>query len=166
MPMAVELVPPDDNSFLDELQKAGVCAVIMNIEIWDPNLRTVFCPGKAHIRRERDLDAIGYAIDKLGRGQVASVLIAGIQSNSDVIEGAKTLIGLGAVPTIIPFKPFDDCKMAHFPCTKPADVLEIYNSVADLLKQSGLDPGMQKGCTKCGGCSLENLVKFKKGDMP
>lgn len=163
MPISVELVPPDENSYLDELHRAGVCAVIMNIEIWNPDLRTIFCPGKSRISRERYLDAIGYAVALFGKGQVASVLIAGIQSNADVIDGAKTLIGLGVIPTIIPFKPFNDCKMARFPCTKPADVLEIYNSVADLLIAAGLDPSIQKGCTKCGGCSLENLSKFKKG---
>ncbi|MCL0058671.1 hypothetical protein M1O47_03220 [Dehalococcoidia bacterium] len=163
MPISVELVPPDDNSYFDELKRVGVRAVIMNIEIWNPNLRTIFCPGKSRISRERYLDAIGYAVDLFGKGQVASVLISGIQSNADVIEGARTLIGMNVIPTIIPFKPFNDCKMSRFPCTKPADLLEIYNVVADMLKKTGLDPSMQKGCTKCGGCSLENLTKFKKG---
>jgi uncharacterized Fe-S cluster-containing MiaB family protein len=157
MAISVELVPPESTDFLDELKASGVTSVILNIELWNQPLRSVYCPGKARIPLESYLKAIEHGTSLFGRGQVASVLIAGLQSPSAVVEGAREVISRGAIPTIIPFKPFDDCKMANAPRTRPEEVTEIHAAVADLLTQSQLGPRMQRGCTGCGGCSLENL---------
>ena len=157
MPISVELVPPQEMIYLDELKSAGVTSLIMNVEIWSQELRSVYCPGKSKISIEHYLSAIEHGIKIFGRGQVASVLIAGLQTQTVVIEGARELIRLGAVPTIIPFKPFDDCKMAKAPRTIPEEVTEIHATVSKLLNEAQLGPRMQRGCTGCGGCSLENL---------
>lgn len=157
MPISVELVPPDEDRYLAELRDAGVTSVIMNIEVWDPVLRAMYCPGKGSVTVERYLSAIEYAVSIFGVGQVASVLIAGMQSIEDTLDGARAIIQAGAIPTIIPFKPFDDCQMASFPRTDPSVVLTIYSEVSDLLAEAGLRPQNQKGCTGCGGCSLEVL---------
>ena len=163
MPISVELVPPRDKVFLRDLREAGASAVIMNIEIWDPNLRSVYCPGKSKITLEEHMEAIEYGVELFGRGRVASVLIAGLQSPSEVIEGAQALISRGAIPTIIPFKPFDACKMAKAPITDPVEVTSIHAQVSRLLTDAGLGPTQQPGCTRCGGCSLENLQS--RGDL-
>jgi len=133
MPISVELAPPQDNSFLELLREAGVTAVIMNMEMWDPDLRAIYCPGKSKITVERYLEAIDHAVKLFGRGRVSSVLIAGLQSPATVVEGAGALIARGAIPTIIPFKPFDGSKMARAPVTNPADVTAIHAEVSSLL---------------------------------
>jgi biotin synthase-related radical SAM superfamily protein len=160
MAISAELVPPDDNFYLDRLHDAGVTSVIMNIELWDGRLRQMFCPGKARVPIERYLQAIEYAAKVFGPGQVASVLIAGLQGAEVLLEGAQAVIELGCIPTVIPFKPFDACAMAAFPKTNPEDILRIHREVSDILIQKGLNPTLQKGCTGCGGCSLET-VAFK-----
>ncbi|MFX0202780.1 MAG: hypothetical protein ACFFCW_42290 [Candidatus Hodarchaeota archaeon] len=158
MPISIEMVPPDDDSYLDLLHEAGATSIIMNVEIWAPSLRATFCPGKCEVSVERYLDAIAYAVRLFGKGQVASVLIAGLQSKDILIEGACKLIEIGAIPTVIPFKPFDACQLSQFPTVDPSEVLAIYHTISTLLAERGLNPACQKGCTGCGGCSLENLV--------
>lgn len=157
MPISVELVPPEDMSFLDGLMAAGVTSVIMNVEIWSQELQSVYCPGKSRISLEHYMASIEHGVKVFGRGQVASALIAGIQAPSAVIDGAREIIMRGAIPTIIPFKPFDRCKMANAPRCNPEDVTEIHRAVSKLLAEAQLGPRMQKGCTGCGGCSLENM---------
>jgi len=158
MPISVELVPPEDNCHLADLADAGVTSVIMNIEIWDQSLRAMFCPGKSEVAIERYLNAIEYAVGRFGRGQVASVLIAGLQSQEVLLDGAKEIIGRGAIPTVIPFKPFDSCRLASMPPAQPDEVVAAYRSVSYLLAANQLNPSLQKGCTGCGGCSLETLT--------
>jgi len=157
MRISVELVPPDNFSYIDKLYSSGVNAIIMNIEIWPDDLRRFFCPGKSKISKEYYLESIQYAISKFGKGQVASVLIAGLQSKEQIIEGCNIIIDYGAIPTIIPFKPFNDCQLNNFTVTNSHDLMEIYPSVSKLLNRKKLSPDMQPGCTGCGGCSLENI---------
>lgn len=157
MKISVETVPPDDFEYIDKLHESGINALIMNIEIWPDKLRKMFCPGKSVIKKEHYLEAIKYAVSKLGRGQVSSVLIAGLQSDRQIIEGCKALIDLGAIPTVIPFKPFDDCQLSEFKLTNPRSLLIVYEEVSNLIRRSGLLPQNQPGCTGCGGCSLENV---------
>jgi uncharacterized Fe-S cluster-containing MiaB family protein/biotin synthase-related radical SAM superfamily protein len=157
VPISVELIPPEDNADIERLRESGATAIIMNLEVWDETLRSVFCPGKARVPVDRYMNAITHAITVFGRGRVASVLIAGIQSRLDVVQAAKALIGIGAIPTVIPFKPFDACRMRRFPCAHPEDLIAIYEELSTALIEAKLSPDMQPGCTRCGGCSLENL---------
>jgi hypothetical protein len=165
MPISVELVPPDDDSFIDELHDAGATSVIMNIEIWDPYLRSLFCPGKSGIPLDRYLAAIEYSVCVFGKGQVASVIIAGLQSNRMVVDAAKEVIDRDAIPTVIPFKPFDDCILSQLPGPHPLDLMEVNRAVSELLLARGLVPSMQRGCTGCGGCSLENVGCVPMGEV-
>jgi radical SAM protein (TIGR04043 family)/radical SAM enzyme (TIGR01210 family) len=158
MPISVEMVPPDENCFLDELHHAGVSAMIMNIEIWDQDLRRIYCPGKSRISLDRYCEAIEYAVKLFGRGQVASVFIAGLQDPTKIVDGAQKIIEMGAIPTVIPFKPFDGCQLSGLPITDSKVIVDISRQIDVLLAQAKLNPALQKGCTGCGGCSLENLL--------
>jgi len=158
LPISVEMVPPDTNDYIDYLYEAGITSLIMNVEIWDQRLRSTFCPGKSEISLDRYLDAIEYAVKRFGRGQVASVLIAGLQEHGTLIDGATEIIRLGAIPTVIPFKPFNECKLSHFYKADASQIVAIYRTISHLLATRGLNPSMQKGCTGCGGCSLEDLT--------
>jgi hypothetical protein len=157
MKISIEAVPPDDFSYIDMLFKAGVNALIMNIEIWSDKMRKVFCPGKSKITKKHYLESIKYAVSKFGRGQVSSVFIAGLQEDSQIVEGCNAIVSLGAIPTVIPFKPFNGCQLSDFRLTDPQSLLRIYDEVSVLMRESGLSTQNQPGCTGCGGCSLENI---------
>ena len=158
--ISIELAPPDKDNYIDMLYKSGATALIMNIEIVDENLRKTICPGKAIIPISRYFSAFEKAVSVFGRGNVSSVLIAGIQPAEDIIYISEKLIHMGVIPTIIPFKPLDNCLLFEAPTTNPEEVLFIAKQVNILLRNEKLHSYKQGGCTKCGGCSLESVFQF------
>ena len=158
--ISVELAPPDNNTYIKQLFESGATAVIMNIEIANEELRREICPGKANIPLSRYFEAFEYAVSIFGRGNVSSVLIAGIQPAEDIINICKELIPMGVVPTIIPFKPLDNCMMNDRPIVNPDEVLHIAEKVNEILQSEKLYAREQSGCTKCGGCSLESVFQL------
>ena len=82
-------------------------------------------------------------------------MIAGIQPDEDIIAECEKLTDIGVIPTIIPFKPMDDCEYRALPNCSSSSLLYISARVGKMLREKGLSPEMQEGCTKCGGCSLE-----------
>jgi len=66
---------------------------------------------------------------------------------------------MGVIPTIIPFKPLDNCGLSQKPTANPDEVLRIGQDVNKILRTEGLDAYNQNGCTKCGGCSLESVFQ-------
>lgn len=155
MEISVEIVPPEKDEHIDLLVDSGVTAMIMNLELFDDNIRKLFCPGKSKIEKERYFHAWQYAIERLGYGQVSSVLLVGLERNDVTIKAAEKMVEMGVIPTLIPFKPYDLCYLHNFSLTSPKDLLLISRKVAKLLNEYNLDPCKQGGCTACGGCSLE-----------
>lgn len=155
--ISVEITPPDKDFYIQALADMGVTALIMNIEIVDEKLRRIICPGKSEVSLQRYFDAMQSAVHILGIGNVASVLLAGIQPAEDIINMGKKLIEMGVIPTIMPFKPLDDCGMKKEKITNPEELLFISERLESQMIKRGLNPHSQYGCTKCGGCSLETV---------
>ena len=153
--ISLELAPPSNVEMLKNLKDAGASSLIMNLEVANPNLRKEICPGKSKIAYEHYYDAYRYGVKIFGRGKVSCVLIAGIQPDNDIINECEKLTDIGVIPTIIPFKPMDDCEYKNVPNCSAESLLSISTKVGMMLREKGLSPQMQEGCTKCGGCSLE-----------
>jgi hypothetical protein len=62
----------------------------------------------------------------------------------------------GVFPTIMPFRPMDDCVYYGLERCKPEELMEMSDYLGGLLHKYALDFRKQPGCTECGGCSLEN----------
>ncbi len=155
-PIAIELAPPSDKVKLKELKEAGCNVVIMNIEIASPELRKSICPGKSRISYEHYHECLRYAVDIFGYGMVSSVLIGGIQPESDIITECEKLSDEGVFPTIMPFRPFDNCELCGFSPCSPDELIRMSERLGEMLRGKGLAPEKQPGCTECGGCSIEN----------
>ncbi len=155
-PITIELAPPSDLSLLKVLKESGVTVLIMNLEITDEKLRREICPGKSQISREHYYEAFKEAVRLFGWGQVSSVLIGGIQPWEDIIRECAKLASIGVFPTIMPFRPFDDCDYALLRRCNPDELVVMSEKLGALLREFHLDPACQPGCTKCGGCSIEN----------
>ena len=155
-PIAVELAPPTDLSLLDELKESGLNVVIMNLEVADKELRRQICPGKSTITKEHYYKAFDRAVRLFGWGQVSSVLIGGIQHKEDIIKEIEEMAKIGVFPTIMPFRPVDGCTLRDYPTCDTEDLIEMSEVLGSLLRKYNLKPYLQEGCTKCGGCSVEN----------
>lgn len=154
--ITVEFAPPGDLGLLQEMKDAGIGVVIMNLEIADPQKRRRICPGKSHISYEHYHEAFREAVRIFGWGMVSSVLIGGIQPKEDILRECERMAAEGVFPTIMPFRPMDNCELYGFRRCEPAELVEMSERLGELLVQYDLDFNRQPGCTKCGGCSLEN----------
>lgn len=157
--ISVETAPPSELFYIDELKKSGATALIMNLEIVNEKLRKKLCPGKSSISQLHYLYAYERAVNIFGAGNVSCVLIAGIQPAEDIINKSIELIDIGVVPTIIPFKPLDDCQMKNHSTADSDELILIATEVDKLLNKYNLTASNQKGCTKCNGCSLETIIE-------
>lgn len=157
---SVELAPPQDNSNIDFLYSNGATSVLMNLEFYDNDVRKFYCPGKSKIDRDRYFDALAYSVKVFGSGNVASVLIAGIESLNNTIKCARLLIDMGVLPIIIPFKPYDNCMLSAKNTTNPDDIGLIYSEISNYFENSGFGKVCKNACISCGAC---NVAYYKKG---
>lgn len=155
-PIAIEFAPPSDLSLIDKLKDCGATVAIMNIEVVDKDLRRQICPGKSSITLEHYHKALSHAVNVFGHGQVSSVMIGGIQPWDDIKRECEILTEMGVFPTIMPFRPLDDCRLVDVKPCNPDELIEASEYLGKLLRKYKLSPFCQEGCTKCGGCSIEN----------
>ncbi|MBI2876457.1 MAG: nitrogen fixation protein NifB, partial [Candidatus Tectomicrobia bacterium] len=91
---------------IDLLAEAGYTRVNMNLEVWNKNIFAGICPGKAQrIGWERWLEALEYAAARLGRGNVRSVFVSGIEPMSSFLEGVDYLASKGVFAFANPWCP-------------------------------------------------------------
>jgi biotin synthase-related radical SAM superfamily protein len=154
--ISVEMVPPSDLDDLIILKDAGVTALIMSIEIWEDSIRREICPGKSEISKNHYRAAWHRAINMFGRGNVSSVILAGLDTVENIEAAIDEMTAMGVVPTIIPFRPYDASAMSNYPLTQVDDFLRVARHNASALLSAGLTPLHQAGCTKCQGCSIDS----------
>jgi hypothetical protein len=153
---SVEIVPARKTAdWLAVLKSGAVDAVISSIEIWDNGKRREICTGKSELSKEHYLERWGQVVEVLGAGSVSSVLLAGLEDLASTREGALTLIEHGVIPTIIPYRPYEDSPLGPIQPVPHADFALLGKEIRDALHQRGLAPQSQAGCTSCGACSLE-----------
>ena len=154
--ITVEFAPPSDLGILREMKEAGINVAIMNLEIADSRRRREICPGKSRITYEHYHEAFREAVKVFGWGMVSSVLIGGIQPKEEIMAECAVMASEGVFPTIMPFRPMDDCVYYGLERCRPEELLEMSDYLGGLLHKYDLDYRKQPGCTECGGCSLEN----------
>lgn len=154
--IAIEFAPPSNLDKISELAASGCDAGIINLEIANDKLRKELCPGKGLISYEHYYDSFRKAVEAFGYGMVSSVLIGGIQPKEDIVNECAKMAEIGVFPTIIPFKPFDNCELVGFKPCDSDELIEMSEKLGAILRKHNLSPMSQPGCTECGGCSIEN----------
>lgn len=161
--ISVEMAPPESNFHIDMLIDAGVKSLIMNLEFFDENVRHKYCPGKSEISTDRYVEALKYAVSKLGSGRISSVLIAGLEDIESTIAGAKMLISIGVVPTIMPFRPYDNCEMRDHPVSHPSDLSLIEYQLNKYIEEQKVNYKRPYGCLSCNACiGTELCLSYRK----
>jgi len=155
---SVELVPPPGEEHIIALAHSGVSSLIMSLEVWSEVERAAWCLGKSVVMRSHYEKAWQWGIDHLGRGRVASVLLVGAEELCQTLKGASELIKQGVIPTLIPIRWYPESRFQRWIPVSPEEYLELSIEVSALLKEAGLSPARQPGCTACGGCSLEKIL--------
>ena len=155
IPISVELAPPTSLYQLELLATNQINTIIMNIEFCDNEIRKIFLPEKSKIDLEHYLTYLAQCVDMFGYYNVGSVLIYGIEKTNNTMSCAKSLISMGIIPTIIPFRPYNNTRLRNFATTNPDGYFYVAKEVQKLIRRSTARKDALFGCLRCGGCSIE-----------
>ncbi|HEX3318312.1 MAG TPA: MSMEG_0568 family radical SAM protein [Solirubrobacteraceae bacterium] len=155
MPVQVQFEPPDDLRVLEQVRDAGVDAVGIHIESFDPGVLATVAPGKAACGVEGYFRCWERAVEVFGRGAVSTYVILGMGERPGVTEeGCRRAIELGVYPFVVPLRPVPGTLMADVAPPDPDYVAGVYRSVSAMLAEHGLDHDTaQAGCARCQACS-------------
>ena len=153
------LVPPASASGIDELKAAGWEQVSFNLEVWNERLWPGIVPGKANaMSRERWLEALEYAAGVFGKGNVSSVLIAGLEPKQSHWEGIEWLAERGIFGVPIPWKPTPGSPLEGHQTPTAAWHLEVVAKTLDIWEQHDLDPHRHSS----GGLHYADLATMRQ----
>jgi hypothetical protein len=98
---------PLDLSIIEKYKEAGFETIAFNTEVWGKDWFQVYCKGKVTECGGYDhwLEAIRYAVDVFGKGNVRSQFVAGLQPKSLLLEGLETQASWGTVTYASPWRP-------------------------------------------------------------
>ena len=173
LPIQLQIVPPEDLSWLQKLKSSGVDALGVHIETFDPEIFEKITPGKAMIGLDKYIETWKEAVKVFGRWSVSTYVLVGLGEKLEtVIDGAALCAEIGVYPFIVPFRPIAGTPMEN---VKPpeAEIMEyVYAEAAKVLsKYDGGSKSSVAGCVSCGECSAlpdferaheAKTVKFKK----
>lgn len=155
LPIQVQFEPPDDAAVLTQVKAAGVDAVGIHVETFDPLVLARVAPGKAQTGIEGYFRIWERAVEVFGRGRVSTYVILGMGERRDLTEqGCRRAIELGVYPFVVPLRPVPGTLMADAPAPDPDYVAAVYRTVSALLAEHGLDHAdAGAGCARCQACS-------------
>jgi radical SAM protein (TIGR04043 family) len=155
LPVQVQFEPPDDLSVLQHVRDAGVDAVGIHLETFDPEVLAEVAPGKAQCGVEGYFRTWERAVEVFGRGAVSTYVILGMGERPGYTEeGCRRAIEMGVYPFVVPLRPVPGTLMADVAPPDPDYVAEVYRSVSAMLSEHGLDhEEARAGCARCQACS-------------
>ncbi|MEA2317978.1 MAG: hypothetical protein QOD44_2167, partial [Solirubrobacteraceae bacterium] len=86
MPVQVQFEPPDDLAVLEQVHRAGVDAVGIHIETFDPEVLARVAAGKAQCGVEGYFRTWERAVEVFGRGAVTTYVLLGMGERPELIE--------------------------------------------------------------------------------
>ena len=169
LPIQVQFEPPDDLRVLDEVRRAGVDAVGIHSETFDPEVLARVAPGKAQCGIEGYFRTWEAAVDVFGRGSVTTYVLLGMGEREElIIDGCRRAIEMGVYPFVVPLRPVPGTLMENAPTPDPDYVGRVYAEVAAMLSEAGFDHlDAKAGCARCQACSglsaWERVLKRQDG---
>ena len=155
LPIQVQFEPPDDLAVLAHVKEAGVDAVGIHIETFDPEVLASVAPGKAQCGVEGYFRTWERAVEIFGRGRVTTYVILGMGERPELIEeGCRRAIAMGVYPFVVPLRPAPGSLLEHALPPAPDYVASVYKQVSAQLAEHGLDHlSAGAGCARCQACS-------------
>ncbi|MFI5322476.1 MAG: MSMEG_0568 family radical SAM protein [Thermodesulfobacteriota bacterium] len=176
IPIQLQIIPPEDLSWLRRLKDAGVDSLGVHIETFDPEVFEKITPGKARIGLKKYIETWKEAVNVFGRWQVSTYVLVGLGERLEtVIEGSALCAEIGVYPFIVPFRPVAGTPMEHIKPPRPETMEYVYTEAAKILaKYDSASKSSLAGCVSCGECSAlpdferdaAKNVKFKKLSKP
>jgi hypothetical protein len=98
---------PTDLSVIEKYKEAGYQHIATNLEVWDRNIFKTICPGKEQLCGGRDnwIAALKHEVEVFGKGNVRSILVAGLEPKESLLEGIEYLASIGVMGFASIWKP-------------------------------------------------------------
>lgn len=74
------LMPPENIYIIDKIKESGFNKIYFPLEVYDKHLFSIVCPGKLEYGYDKIINALEYAVDVFGVGNVYTNFVYGIQS--------------------------------------------------------------------------------------
>ncbi|MBU2560385.1 radical SAM protein [archaeon] len=160
---ASDILPPEDEKYLERLFEAGADSLMINIECFDGAVRKKALPGKGEISLERYRRAFEKAVSLFDDNQVASRIFAGLgESDESIFEGSEYIADLGVIPYLTPVHPATGSRLDGQKPPGAERMTGLYLGVSKIIKEHGLDPfAVRAGMVPSGGESaLKEVMEF------
>jgi radical SAM protein (TIGR04043 family) len=154
MKLHVQFEPPGDPAWIEEAgRSADSCAI--NIESFDPEVRSSMTPGKAKTPADDYVVAWKKAVDVFGPGNVTCFIVVGLgEEDTSVEEGVRLLASLGVYPFLLPLRPLTGSRLQDIEPPQADRMMRLYESCAVPVIEAGLKArDCQAGCVRCSACS-------------
>ncbi len=150
IPVSVNVEPPRDLDSINKIKDAGADSVYINLEVYDEAKRREILPGKSGFGIEY-YDGVFERCVEVFDDQVASVMLAGLESDESYLDGVEHLACLGVIPVVVPFYPTAHSKLNGMSPPSADRMMMLYSEAADIIGEYGLDPFAVKAGFLRGG---------------
>ncbi len=130
---------PLDFSVIDKYKEAGYSTISFNTEVWRKEYFEIVCPGKVEDCGGYDnwINAIKYAVEVFGKGNVRSNFVAGLQPKEILLEGIETLASIGVVAVASSWVPALGSPLEGHRSPTVDWHWDVQRRVADILRKYG-----------------------------
>jgi len=134
------MMPPLVPAGLRALKDAGATRFMGSLEIWDPDLYSTICPGKANYGRKHFIDMLIQATEVFGRGNVWCNFVCGLEPFATQLEGYDQLGREGIVAGANVFHKDPLIRVTAVDEFTFENVRSYYLTAAELLHRHNLSP--------------------------
>jgi sodium-dependent dicarboxylate transporter 2/3/5 len=135
--IALDLVPPESNDWIDTTYAMGVDALYYDSDFFNPNDES----GKDFKKhKERQLEALEYAVKIFPTGAVLSHLVIGFEPLEETLNSIDLLIDRGVVPVLAYFPPYDGSTLRSHWTGTPEEVQKVYAHLYERLVRTRINP--------------------------
>jgi hypothetical protein len=149
----VMISAPLKNEYIDILLDAGADELGMNIEFFSEEAWEKYIPGKAkYIGKKRYFEALEYAVSRFGPINTRSILVVGLETPEDSINGAEKLASMGVMPIFSPFRPLNGTVLEDEKGFDHQTYFDIFSEAYNRTMQYGIPIGPT--CIPCQNNTL------------
>jgi radical SAM protein (TIGR04043 family) len=153
IPTKCSFEPQDDLAYIDELKRAGMDVVSINIECFDEHVRQEVMPNaKGRTPLSKYISTWKKCVDLFGKNQVFSVIPAGLgDSDETTLKGVEMIASHDVIPWLEPFHPLPGAVWEDRTPMEPERMAHLYEGVISIIEKHKLDLTVTKaGCVKVG----------------
>jgi len=146
VPIHLTTMPPHNLDILKELKNSGLNTISFNLECTNQPYFERYCPGKTKSYGYTGMRmALNTALDVFGKGNVFTIIIAGLEPPEVFVNGVHDLISNGIVPTINIYHHDPLITKMDVGEPDPEVIIGMVNEIANLFREYKVRPGLL-GC--------------------